>query len=322
MCGIAGFTHAQNSSSRERIQSALASIVHRGPDQQGFFHSDSVALGAARLKILDLQSGDQPIISSDGDVVIAFNGEIYNHLELRRELEQLGHSFKTHTDTETVLEAFLQWDCECFRRLRGMFAIALWSESQKRLVLARDRLGIKPLYLARKGRDLYFGSEMKTLFVHSQIERNLDLRGLDCYLALNYVPAPLTLVEGIEKLSPGYWLEWVNGRVRSRSYWELPLRPALHSDVESAAEELDGLLEQSVREHLLSDVPLAVWLSGGIDSSTILHYATKVSGRPLKTFSISFAGRTFDESSYIREVANAYGTEHEQLDLNTDLCLR
>ena len=159
-----------------------------------------------------------------------------------------------------------------------MFAIALWTESRKRLVLARDRMGIKPLYIARHGADLFFGSELKTIFVHPEIERRLSLAGLDCYLSLNYVPAPWTLVEGIEKLRPGYWLEWRDGKVRSEAYWRLPHgAPAQLDDRETAKEELDTLLRQSVREHLLSDVPLGVWLSGGIDSSTMLHYAATAS---------------------------------------------
>ena len=273
-------------------------------------------MGATRLKIIDLDSGDQPIVDEKGDAVIAFNGEIYNHQELRAELEGRGHRFCSHTDTETVLHAFLEWDIHCFPRLRGMFAIALWTESTKRLILARDRLGIKPLYVARRGEDLFFGSELKAILVHPEIDRHLSMAGLDCYLSLNYVPCPWTLVEGIEKVPPGYWLEWQNGHVCSEPYWRLPFALPRHRTLEAAKEELDSLLDQSVREHLVSDVPLGVWLSGGIDSSTILHYAAKSSASKLKTFSISFQGRSFDETTYIEQVAAQYGTEHEQLDLN------
>lgn len=292
-------------------------LAHRGPDQQGVFESERVSLGATRLKILDLEGGDQPIISDDGDLVIAFNGEIYNHLELRVQLEQHGHKFHSHSDTETVLHAFQEWDTGCLPLLRGMFAIAFWSESRGRLILARDRMGIKPLYWSRVGQEVVFGSEMKVLFAHPEISRRLDLRGLDCYLAMNYVPCPGTLVEGIEKLRPGYWLEWVGGNVRSEYYWELPFKLPPKRDSDSA-EQLDQLLQHSVREHLLSDVPVGVWLSGGLDSSTILHYAASASSSPLRTFSISFKGRSFDESPYISEVVSRYGTRHEQLDLNPD----
>jgi asparagine synthase (glutamine-hydrolysing) len=321
LCGVAGFTKLKFSPGPERIRAAVQSIVHRGPDQQGVFESNSAALGAARLKIIDLDSGDQPIFSESGDTVIAFNGEIYNHLELRAELEQRGHCFRTRTDTETALAAFLEWDTDCFSKLRGMFAIALWTESRKRLVLARDRMGIKPLYIARQGADLLFGSELKTIFVHPEFDRRLSLDGLDCYLSLNYVPAPWTLVEGIEKLRSGYWLEWCAGEVRSEAYWSVPLGPQRDWSQEDAAEELDRLLRQSVSEHLLSDVPLGVWLSGGIDSSTVLHYAATASGNRLKTFSISFRGRSFDETGYIRAAAKQYGTDHEEFDVNPEVGL-
>jgi len=275
-----------------------------------------VSLGATRLKIIDLGSGDQPITASGTTIV--FNGEIYNHLEIRKELEQLGHSFVSHCDTETVLHAFLQWDTECFSRLRGMFAVGLWTEANRRLVLARDRMGIKPLFFARNGDDLFFGSELKAIFVHPEIERHLSLEGLDCFLSLNYVPSPWTLVEGVEKLPPGQWLEWRDGRVSTHAYWTLPTPTPCERSLEDAKEELDFLLRQSIREHLISDVPLGMWLSGGVDSSTILHYAATESPTPLKTFSISFQGRSFDESDYIQQVAKHYSTEHAQLDLNPD----
>lgn len=297
----------------------MEDLAHRGPDRQAVFESALVSIGAARLKIRDLVGGDQPMPDSSGDAVIAFNGEIYNHAELRAELEQAGHKFQSAADTETVLHAFLEWDTECFSRLRGMFAIALWTESERRLVLARDRIGIKPLYIARRGEDLYFGSEMKSIFVHPEIDRNLDLAALDCYLALNYVPGPRSLVENVEKLRPGYWLEWRDGKVRSEPYWVVPFETPRRTTLDDAAEELDSLLQLSVREHLLSDVPLGLWLSGGIDSSTILHYATQARGSPLKTFSVSFRGRSFDETGYIRPIASRYGAEHEELDLNTGL---
>lgn len=319
MCGIAGFTQKSWTSDPDRIRNATATLDHRGPDQQGVFQSRLCSLGATRLKIIDLDSGNQPIFSTDGDTVIVFNGEIYNHLELRAELEAVGHRFKTHCDTETVLCAFLEWDLECFRRMRGMFGVALWKKSSRRLVLARDRLGIKPLYISRYGEDVLFGSELKAILIHPEVERTLSMEGLDCYLSLNYVPSPWTLVQGVEKLPPGHWYEWRDGKVRSEAYWRLPAASSEDRrdlSEEQAKEELDLLLQQSVREHLLSDVPLGVWLSGGIDSSTILHYAATASTSRLKTFSISFLGRSFDETDRIRHTVAQYGTEHEQLDLN------
>ncbi|HXO60822.1 MAG TPA: asparagine synthase (glutamine-hydrolyzing) [Candidatus Acidoferrales bacterium] len=322
LCGITGFTSKNWEPPQGRIRAATSTLIHRGPDQSGVFESRLFSMGATRLKIIDLHGGDQPILSEDGGTGIVFNGEIYNHLELRRELEERGHRFTSHSDTETVLHAFLEWDKECFSRLRGMFAIALWNKSEKRIVLARDRLGIKPLYISRQGEDVFFGSELKAIFAHPEIERHISLEGLDCYLSLNYVPCPWTLVDGIEKLPPGYWLEWRDGQVTSDSYWRLPFGPSKHWTLDSAKDELDGLMQSALREHLLSDVPLGVWLSGGIDSSAILHYAAQASSSQLKTFSISFRGRSFDETKYIRQVANSYGTDHHEMDLPPETNLR
>jgi asparagine synthase (glutamine-hydrolysing) len=321
VCGIVGFTHRNRRPPPERIRAATATLKHRGPDQQGVWESGTISLGAVRLKIIDLEAGDQPMTSEDGGTVLAFNGEIYNHKELRRELEQLGHAFRTRGDTETVLRAFLEWDTGCFQRLRGMFAIALWSEPDGRLVLARDRMGIKPLYLSRQGEDLYFGSELKAIFIHPEIERRLDLQGLHDFLSLNYVPGPRTLVSSILKLQPGCVLEWRNGLTESRPYWETSFAPSAGWTLDSAGEALDSLLRQAVRQHLLSDVPLGVWISGGIDSSTILHYAATESASRLKTFSISFQGRSFDETQYIRQAAAHYQTDHHEFDLNPGLDL-
>jgi asparagine synthase (glutamine-hydrolysing) len=317
VCGILGFTHRKRRPPGDRIREGLRSLAHRGPDHQATFEGDIATIGATRLKILDLGAGNQPMIAASADTVIAFNGEVYNHLELRPELERLGFQFHTRTDTETVLNAFLAWDIDCFSRMRGMFAIALWSDSKKRLVLARDRIGIKPLYVALRGGELYFASEIKAILIHPEIDRNLSLDALDIYLSLNYPAGPKTLIEGIEKLRPGYWLEWRDGSVTSAAYWSLRLEERA-TKIDSACEELDCLLQQAVQEHLLSDVPIGVWLSGGIDSTTVLHYASQTSSRRLQTFSISFRGRSFDESRPIAIAARKYDTEHHQLDLNSD----
>ena len=317
MCGIAGFTHKNWRPEAERIRDAAYSLIHRGPDQQGVWESDLVSLGAVRLKIIDLSGGDQPIVSDSGDAVIVFNGEIYNHPELRRELEGLGHGFHSRSDTEVALHAFLEWDLGCFRRLRGMFAVALWQQSRRRLVLARDRMGIKPLYIHRRGEDLYFGSELKAILEHPEIERRIDRTGLAFYLSLNYVPGPHTLVDGIRKLAPGHWLDWRDGALTTGAYWRLEFAPR-ERPLAEAQEELDFLRGESVREHLVSDVPLGVWASGGIDSSTILHYAAQAAPARLKTFSVSFRGQSFDESPYFREVARAYQTDHHEFDLNPE----
>jgi len=318
LCGIVGFTHKHWVPDPDRIRMATDTLIHRGPDEQGVYRSGACSMGATRLKIIDLEGGDQPIQSDDGNSAIVFNGEIYNHMELCAELQALGHRFQSHCDTETVFRAFLQWDTAAFARLRGMFAVALWTASSRRLVLARDRMGIKPLYITRRGEDIFFGSELKAIFVHPEIERQLSLDGLDCYLSLNYVPAPWTMVEGITKVMPGTWVEWQDGAMRSEAYWQLPDGVDGNWTLDSAKEALDALLDQSVREHLLSDVPLGVWLSGGVDSSAILHYASHACTSRLKTFSISFRGRSFDETEYIQQAVKAYDTEHEQLDLTPE----
>jgi asparagine synthase (glutamine-hydrolysing) len=315
LCGIAGYTHTR-APGRERIERITRSLSHRGPDQQDTWSSPEISLGAVRLKIIDLEHGAQPMLSDDGDTVLVFNGEIYNSAELRQDLEQRGHRFQSRCDTETLLRAFLEWDVAAFARLRGMFAAGFWTQSRRRLVLVRDRMGIKPLYYARRDNEIYFGSELKAILLHPEIERRINRAGLDHFLSLNYVPGPHTLIDGIEKLPPGHWLEWRQGEVTTEAWWRLEFRPDRSMNLESAKDELDHLLQASVREHLVTDVPLGVWSSGGLDSTAILHYAADASPGKLKTFSISFAGRSFDESKYFREVADFYRTDHHEFDLN------
>jgi len=255
------------------------------------------------------------MLSEDGQTVLVFNGEIYNYRELREILRARGHQFESQSDTEVALRAFQEWDTGCFARMKGMFALALWQEPERRLVLARDRTGIKPLYYCERAGQIYFGSELKVLFAHAEIPRTLDLAALHQYLALNYVPGPRCLIDGIAKLKPGHFLEWSCGRLNVEAFWSLQFRPERLSE-EEASERLDGLLRQSIRQHLVSDVPLGVWLSGGVDSSTIVHYAATESSQRLKTFSVSFKGRSFDESRYFRTIAEQYDTDHQEFDLS------
>src|ERR1017187_8434338 len=252
MCGIAGFTHRGVNGHRDLIIKITRGLTHRGPDQQGVFSTPHVCLGAVRLKIIDLAGGDQPIVTDDGNTAIVFNGEIYNHQALRKELEAKGHRFRTNWDTEVVLRGFLEWDTQCFERLHGMFGVALWNERDQRLVLARDRVGIKPLYYSRAGQNLLFGSELKAILGHPDAPRNLDLAALQHYLSLNYVPGEKTLIEGIEKVRPGHLLEGRHGKVGIRPYWQLRFQPDPSMDLEDARQELDSLLRQSVREHMIS----------------------------------------------------------------------
>jgi asparagine synthase (glutamine-hydrolysing) len=318
MCGIAGFTRLGTTVNPGVARRLTEVLFHRGPDQQGVFEGSVATLCAVRLKIIDLGGGDQPIVTEDGDTAIAFNGEIYNHREIRKELESLGHRFRSNCDTETVLRAFVQWDTDAFTRMRGMFGVALWTESRKRLVLARDRMGIKPLYYYTDSSDICFGSELKAIFEHRRVPRQIDLAALDTYLSVNYVPGDRTLIDGIRKVPPGCFLEWRNGRVRIDS-WVKPAERRKPASYAAAKEELDYLLRESIREQLVSDVPLGIWASGGVDSSTILHYAATESPSQLKTFSVSFAGRSFDETPYFRTVAEKYGTDHYEFDLSPDL---
>ncbi len=319
MCGIAGFTHRNRAASRLVIERATASLYHRGPDQQDVFVSPDVCLGAVRLRVVDLVNGKQPMTSFDGGTVVVYNGEIYNHGELRRELEARGHQFESTCDTEVVLHAFREWDTNCFERFRGMFAAAIWSQRDKRLILARDRIGIKPLYFYRRGSEIHFGSELKAIFEHPDVPRELDMDALRDFLALNYVPSPRTLVKGIQKLPPGNFLEQRAGRVTIQPYWNLTFRPQTRPQpemrFEAAVERLDHLLTLSVREEMMSEVPLGVWSSGGIDSSTILHYAANATSKPLKTFSVGFESRDCDESRYFREMSLRYGTEHHEIEM-------
>jgi asparagine synthase (glutamine-hydrolysing) len=321
VCGIAGYTKIEHPIEPGRISRVVESIRHRGPDEQGWHESEVAALGNARLSIIDVSHGRQPMFTNGGDLALVFNGEIYNHGEIRNELESLGRRFETNCDTEVVLQAFSEWDTRSFSKLRGMFAAAFWQESRRRLVLLRDRMGIKPLYMYHRGRDIYFGSELKTIFAHPEIPRILDRQGLNYFLSLNYVPAPYTLVEGLEKVLPGEYAEWIDGSFSRTQYWQLRFDVDPKWTEAAARERLDELMRLSVREHLISDVPLGVWASGGLDSSAVLHYAAQEVPRGLKTFSISFAGHAHDESEYFRQVAAKYGTDHHEFDLNPEAAL-
>jgi len=280
-----------------------------------------VALGATRLRILDFEGGDQPLKSPDGDVVLVFNGEIFNHRELRSELQQAGFRFHTHCDTEVALNAYLCWGDSCFARFRGMFAIAVWIQSERRLVLARDRMGIKPLYYHLHEREIFFASELKCIFAHPEVRRQISLEALDSYLSLNYVPGPQTLVQGIVKLMPGQMLQWQHGSVRLSDFAKRNLNARPPASIEEASEELDHLLARAVGEQLVSDTAVGVWLSGGLDSSSVLHYAAAQSTKPVKTFSITFKGSSGDESEHIRRVSEYYGTEHTEFDLHPEVDL-
>lgn len=315
MCGIAGYTQYFRPLPPGVLDSSLHELAHRGPDWQADFVTGHVCLGATRLRVVDLDGGDQPLHSPDGCCTLVFNGEVYNHKALREELERTGRRFHTRCDTEVVLNAYLEWGEASFRRLRGMFAAAVWIEPEQRLILVRDRMGIKPLYYHVQDGEVFFGSEMKCILAHPEVSRRIDLRGLNYFLSLNYVPGPFTLIEGITKLLPGHMLEWQRGKITIQSYLAPARRGEAPRCLEEATEELDAHLRESIAEQIPSDVPMGIWLSGGLDSSTITHYAAGLSSSPLRTFSITFRGKPFDETRYLRAISAHYGTRHTEMDL-------
>jgi asparagine synthase (glutamine-hydrolysing) len=304
---------------REALVRMTRVLHHRGPDDEGFYvaeHDDGMAvgLGFRRLSIIDLETGNQPITNEDGSVQLVFNGEIYNFHELRHELEGRGHRFATSTDTEVIVHLYEDDGPSCVERLNGMFAFALWDETRRELLLGRDRLGKKPLYYTEVPGGLLFASELKSLLQHPRCPRELDFGGLSRYLALEYVPTPHSIYQGVQKLPAGHVLRWSAGRFSIEQYWDLSFAEGSEvRDEGDYVDELRGHLEQAVRRRLVSDVPLGAFLSGGIDSSSIV--AMMVEALPagsVKTFTIGFGERSFDESEHARRVADHFGTEHHE----------
>lgn len=333
MCGIAGFIDSENSyamsdaaARRAVLERMLRRIVHRGPDEQGVFLESNVALGMRRLSIIDLACGQQPIFNADESRLIVFNGEIYNYRELKNELEARGHRFKTNSDTETIIHAYDEYGARCVEHLRGMFAFAIWDKNKRKLFIARDRAGEKPLYytLTREG-SFVFGSELKTLLAHREVERELDTEALDAYLSFGYVPDPLTIFRGIKKLPPAHLLTFKDNHVKVERYWNYPFEDdAPTRREEDYLEELRALLDDAVKSLLISEVPLGAFLSGGIDSSTVVglmsRHAKRTGAPPVKTFSIGFREDSFNELSSARIAAEHFHTEHHEFIVTPDIC--
>src|SRR5438876_7396187 len=319
MCGICGVVAANGSADPDRVAAMSATLVHRGPDSSGEFCDGTAALGARRLSIIDLDTGDQPIANEDGTLHVVQNGEIYNYRELRRELERAGHRFRTHGDTEVLLHLYEQHGDGFAERLRGMFAVAIWDVPRRRLVLARDRFGIKPLYYREAGGELAFASELRAL-----PRGEIDLDALEAFLAFNSIPAPLTIFREARKLPPGHLLVWEGGTVAVERFARpAPARANEERTEEEAelVEELRARLRDSVRAHLVSDVPVGVLLSGGVGSSLLAALAAEEASEPLRTFSIGFEERSFDELADARLVAERYGTRHRELVVRPDAAL-
>jgi asparagine synthase (glutamine-hydrolysing) len=302
------------------IHRMCQSIVHRGPDDEGIFVKDGVGLGVRRLSIIDLPGGHQPVFNEDKTICVVYNGEIYNFVELRSELENRGHCFSTHTDTEVIVHLYEEMGRDCVQKLRGMFAFVIYDTRSRRLLLARDRLGIKPLHYALTGERLLFGSEIKSILTVAPELATINQRALWQYFYLGYIPDPATAFQRIHKLPPGHVLEFEAGHVSVHKYWDLPEYGThrLRSEDEFL-EELEHRLAEAVRIRLIADVPLGAWLSGGADSSTIVALMARASSRPLKTFSIGFRRADFDETQYARLVAKRFGTEHHELILEPNV---
>jgi asparagine synthase (glutamine-hydrolysing) len=318
MCGITGWANIDSRTppadgADELLRAMCDRLIHRGPDSDGYFIDEGVALGIRRLAIIDLVTGDQPAFNEDERVAVVLNGEIYNYRELRVELEARGHNFRSASDTEVLPHLYEEYGREMVQHLNGMFAFALWDGSRRRLFIARDRFGEKPLYWGIFDRQLLFASEPKALLAHPAVRPELNVNALRQYLSFDYVPAPLSIYEGISKLPAAHTLTLEKGEIEVERYWRLSYQTRQPvPTVNEAADQLRDLLAESVSMRLVSDVPLGVLLSGGIDSSMVTAMAVRASAETVKTFSISFAEASFDESQYARRVAEFLGTDHHE----------
>ena len=343
MCGIAGIVHLNGAPVNEQMLLGMTrTIAYRGPDEEGYFintvnpsatlqgqvpfHSlcsdhraalehtprGHVGLGHRRLSIIDLSTGQQPLCNEDGSVWIIFNGEIYNYQGIKTELEQRGHRFRTNSDTETIIHAYEEWGAEAVKHLRGMFAYAIWDERQQQLVIARDRLGKKPLYYLHDATRFIFGSEIKVILAAADVDRELDLSALSDYLSLLYIPAPKTIFRAIRKLPAGHYAVVKHDRVDVQAYWDLPFEPRHDLSETRLMEDLIGILAESTQMRMMSEVPLGAFLSGGVDSSAVVAMMARTSQQPVVTNSIAFGVSAYDESAYARVIADKFATNHHE----------
>ncbi|MCP2619088.1 asparagine synthase (glutamine-hydrolyzing), partial [Candidatus Aminicenantes bacterium AC-335-A11] len=322
MCGICGIVHTEKPVPLSLIKSMCDSIIHRGPDDEGIFINENVALGARRLSIIDLVTGHQPLSNEDGNIWIAYNGEVYNFPELRNELVKRGHKFKSKGDTETVVHSYEEWGENFVKKLRGMFAFAIWDGREKKLILVRDRIGIKPLYYTLlKDGTIVFGSELKTLLKYQEIEKEIDFEALDLFLTLEYIPAPYTIFKNVKKLKAGHILIYKNGKIKIKKYWDIEEKcdSLKIKDINEYCEQLYYLLKESVKLRLISDVPLGCFLSGGIDSSTIVGLMSELGVKPVKTFSIGFEEKSYNELKFARIIAKKFNTEHHEFTITPEV---
>jgi asparagine synthase (glutamine-hydrolysing) len=320
MCGICGklMFEPEGRVSPALVRSMADAIQHRGPDDDGYHFSGPAGLGFRRLSIIDLSTGHQPISNEDGSIWVVFNGEIYNYRELRAELSAKGHTLKTQTDTEVLVHLYEEYGPQMLEKLRGMFGFAIWDNQQRTLFLARDRVGIKPLYYCLTPQFLSFGSEIKAILADPDVEREVDRTMIDRFLTFYYMPGDQTLFKNIFKLRPGSYLLAKNGNIQVRQYWDLRFQTAEPPpDVESAERQLVDLMEETMEQHMISDVPVGFLLSGGVDSTAMLSFAAGKTDRPISSYTIGFSDNgVIDERPYARLAAKRFGTEHHELSIS------
>ncbi len=309
MCGICGF----NWNDEKLIQRMVQKIHHRGPDAQGVRTFPGLSIGNARLSIIDLSvKGNQPMSDKRGKLWIVYNGELYNFPEIKKELLAKGYRFKSHTDTEVVLKSYQEYGPRCLQKFNGMFAFAIWDEEKKELFLARDRIGIKPLYYYFKNGSLVFGSEIKSILEADCVKKEVNLQSMYYYLGYEFVPAPNTMFQNIYKLRQGHYAIFKNGKLQIQKYWDLEFKPEI-TDEEEAADRVFDTLEKSVQRRLISDVPLGVFLSGGLDSSTVVGFVSRLYSKKVRTFTIGYKDKTFSELPYAKTISDFFNTEHNVL---------
>jgi asparagine synthase (glutamine-hydrolysing) len=318
MCGIVGFI---GQGTIQNLENMVAKIRHRGPDEQGIFYRAPVALGHARLAILDLAGGQQPMSNEAGDLTVVFNGEIYNFQELRGDLEKRGYKFKTNSDTEVILHSYAAYGENCLKYFNGMFAFALWDDRNRQLFLARDRVGKKPLYWTYQKNNFVFASELKALQVYPYLDFVVDREQLKKYFFYDYIPCPHTPWQRVFKLEPAQYLIFKNGQVKTGRYWQPSFGRCEALSFNEALARFDQLLLESVKYRLISDVPLGIFLSGGIDSSTVAWYASQAADKRIKTFSVDFKEKTFGEGQYAGRVAKLIGSDHREATLSVNEAL-
>ncbi len=318
MCGICGFSGFED---KALVRKMCKSLYHRGPDDDGFFHDKNVNLGVRRLSIIDVSGGHQPIHNEEQTAWIIFNGEIYNYLELREALEKKGHKFYTKSDTEVIIHCYEEFGLDCPKKLRGDFSFAIWDYEKKRLMLARDRLGVAPLYYAVLDKKIIFASEIKAILECKEVKKEIDYEGLHHYLTFQYIPSPLTIFRGIRKLPPGHVLVFESGKCNISKYWDVESGITNFSEDYYSAKIME-ILKESVKIRLMSEVPLGVYLSGGLDSSTITALTSMISGEGVKTFSLGSDHPPDNELRYAKMVSERFGTDHKEVMVSTDSIIR